>query len=174
MTNFLVDQDVFHDFSSVELHLIPLKGGDMKCIRAQGFSWSEKMDFSVIQGASRKPLGKTPGQYTAEGSFELLLEDAITFKRMLNQKAIFDSKFNINCIYSLGGLNAHKLTIEKCYLKETGNDAAVGTDALKVSFSFAVLGDVTLDEISAVGDNSSVLGDILAAENIVSSILSQF
>lgn len=175
MSEFLADQDLFHDFSTVELHLVPLKGGDLKVIRAQAFSYSEKNDSSMIQGASRLPIGRTPGQYSCEGSFELLLEDAIAFKRMLDQRSIFDSKFNIVCSYSLGGLNTHTVTINKCFLKEVGSDAAVGTDALKVSFSWGSLSAVILDkDLISVSDKGSVLGDILAAENIVTSVLSQF
>lgn len=163
----LTDLDTFHDFSCIELTL----GGSLY-FRAQSFNWSDKNDSTDVYGASRTKIGDTPGQYSAEGSFDLLLEDGINLIKTL--KSRYDSKFDIIAKYSIGGVATHVISIPKCKLLTTGNDNSVGTDALKLSFTFKSNDRVKIDDLDPVSPTQSLLGDILRGANLVQGAIKSF
>jgi hypothetical protein len=111
-------------------------------------SYKASREPGKVRGTAPKVLGRTRGEFDAEGSFTMYQEDAVAFRSALGP-GYMEQDFNITVIYQpKGGLLVTDNLIG-CCLTEDDQSHSQGTDPLEQKFSIHIL-DLLLNGIPAM------------------------
>jgi len=130
------------DFSSIEFDVDGTKLAGVAKI-----SYSETLEPGEARGSYAHSLGASRGQYEAEGSLEMLKEDANQLIALLSTAdptgassglGYGEKFFTCTVSYSESGQPVTTDKLFGCRIKKVGDDHAVGPDVLIVSMDLRV------------------------------------
>jgi len=156
-----------YDFSTVT---VTIDGTTYKSI--QNINWTVGQDHQVVYGAGPLPVGVTPGTFNGTGSFELLLSDYKGFAASLTD--MMQTYFDIQCVYSLGGLSVITEDLTKCIMTGNSGNNATGSAALTRSVDFIMLNPPKVDKKSMTSDDADILGTAFRLANLGGSLANLF
>ncbi len=145
-----------YDFSSIELTLLPGK----IFTNVQEITYSQTLEPGILRGTSPHKLGRTRGQYDAEGSLTMYKEDWAEFIRLIRvdpqnvTQGFMEASFLVTIIYQelkSGAINTDIL--RGCRITSVENSHSEGTDALTVSADLDIM-KVIENGNQAVFDNT--------------------
>jgi hypothetical protein len=122
---------VRHSWSSVEIKI----AGQIY-VGVKEIKYSDKKDRAKIRGTRRLPIARTMGEYDAEGSVTLYLEEAKELRAALAAAGealglgFMDVPFDITVSYSDPGVSTVTDTLEGCVIGGNEGGGAEGPDAL--------------------------------------------
>lgn len=136
MADYPLINGVAHDWSSVEIDL----GEDAGIFTGvTELTYSDNLEPGQAMGTSAQKLARTRGEYSAEGSLSMLLQDSVEFIAALGQ-GYKEKVFNVTVMYSepsSGDVITDKLI--GCRIGSTEGGGSQGPDALTKTFSLDIL-----------------------------------
>ncbi len=159
-----------YDFSSIEANAGPLSFTNFQAV-----SYTDKLDPGSQRGQSSKKLGRTRGEYDADGSVTLLKEDTQTLisqLALLGQGGYMEAVWDLNITYSGGLLDLLPQAdmLIGCRIIEIGDDHSVGNDVLVNVISLDLM-ELTRGGLSATSGGNSVAGTLATLGGIVGGSL---
>lgn len=101
-------------------------------------TYSDKVERSKARGAGRQPLGRTAGEYDAEGSLTLLREDANALIARFGE-GWMDRAFDVVVTYAEQGLPTQTDVLRGCLIDEANGSNEQGTDPLETELTLNVM-----------------------------------
>ena len=131
-----------YDFSSVEISILGKRFPGVKSL-----NYKQSLNPGMVRGTAAQVLGRTRGQYDAEGDMELYREDADDFLTLIQATqpamGILEIAFdlNINFFEPIAGAvpSAQNDRVIGARLKEDSASQAQSADPLVVRYSFHAL-----------------------------------
>jgi len=126
-------QGVRHEWSSVEV-----KASDTVFLGVKGVSWNDSLKPTKIWGTHPMPIGRTRGQYDANGSLEMYLAEANALVAKLGagyKEKVFDVVVN----FAEDGLDPIKHELIGCRIVTEDDSFTNGSDALSVKFDLDIM-----------------------------------
>lgn len=118
---------VVYDYSSITVTVDGIPYGGISEI-----NYSDTLDPGVLRGTSALPRGFTRGQYEAEASFTIALQDMLPLREALAAKAIgggfMETVFLISVSYREATSPLVTDTIEGCRIKHQENSHSAGNN----------------------------------------------
>lgn len=111
-----------HSFASVQLTLNGKRFAGVASV-----SYSDSVEPGTVRGTSSQPLGFTRGDYSAEASVALYLEEAAEFEAELGN-GIYDKVFDMTVVYADDGAPTIQDDVIGCRITSISNDNQSGTD----------------------------------------------
>ncbi len=104
---------------------LPLFGRELEGI--ESFKYSDKEDHQLVYGAGKYPVGKARGNYTAEASLSLYMEESIALQRSLPPGVRIQEipDFDIPVVYEYQG-GMYKDIIRNCSFEDNGRECKSG------------------------------------------------
>lgn len=156
----------YSDFSCIELAVNGILFGGI-----QSIEYTESVEKATVYGSSSKPLGFTRGQYSLEGSFEMIQSEYVRLRQAVPY--LLDAVLSASVSYEVPGELLVTDEIVGIRITEIGNSHSVGSDALVVSLSFSAL-EIKHNKASAMAEDDLVaaaLGLGLAGAGAVTSLI---
>ena len=122
---------VVYDHSSVE---ITIKG--TRYLQVSEVTYKNTLEPGKLRGAAAKVLGRTRGEYDAEGSFKVSKAEGARIIADLGH-GYMAKEFGIVCNYSEAGQDMITDTLQQCRITGT-EDSSSGTDATMTTFNLHV------------------------------------
>lgn len=107
-------------------------------IGVKEINYKQSREQGMVRGTSPFVLGRTRGQYDAEGSFTMYQEDAVAFRTALGP-GYLEKEFNIVVSYTPRGGLLVTDSLNGCILTEDDVSRSEGTDPVEDKFSFHIL-----------------------------------
>lgn len=104
----------------------------------KAISYSDKMERAKARGAGRQPLGRTSGDYDAEGSMTLLRED---FHALIDRfgNGWMDKAFDVIVTYDEEGVATRTDRLVGCLIEAADGSNEQGTDPLETELPLNIL-----------------------------------
>ncbi len=136
-----------YDFSSVELNFAGLIYTGVSEI-----SYTHGLEPGVLRGTRSGKLGRTRGEYTAEGSFSMYLEEWKLFRTALGP-GFMEQSFTATILYSelLAPLQTDVLVA--CRITNDEKSHSQGADPLVVAITLDIM-EITEDGLPATFDGT--------------------
>lgn len=134
MSSITVDRTRF-EFASLDITI----AGALRALGFQSISYSDTLTPTKVRGTSAQPIGRTRGEYDAEGSLTLLKKDADELRAVLGQ-GFMEKVFQITVAYAENagdGVVVDRLI--DCRIRGNSNDHSQGTDALTETLELDVM-----------------------------------
>jgi len=132
-------QGLRYDFSSLELAIDSKKFEWLEGLKA--LSWNESLEPGEVRGRRAHVIGATRGEYKAEASLELFLDEANEFLAALadpNGNGWGEKFFTLTLTYSESGGQVQTVSLEGCRVKKVDNSQSQGGEALATKFDLFV------------------------------------
>jgi hypothetical protein len=123
-----------HDYSSIEFRL----GGGPRTFGVVEISYSHTLEPTAVRGTSAKKIGRTRGQYDAEGSFTVFKTEADEIIAELGD-GYLERSFNILVSYAEPGLPVVSDVLVGCRIKRDEDQHSEGGEPLRVKFDLDVM-----------------------------------
>lgn len=144
-----------YDFSSVEVNL-----NGVPYVAIQDISYNHSKEVGYLRGTTPHKLGRTRGEYNAEGNFTIYKADYQQFLQLLLPLALgggyMEAPFIITVMYQ--ELRSEGLitdTLEGCLITNDEDSHSQGSDALMVSVDIDIM-TISRGGIRAVADNTGL------------------
>ena len=111
-------------------------GGEVVAIK--DITYSHKVDRAKLRGAGMRPLGRTRGEYEAEGSVTLFREGWDALRAKLGT-GYMERRFSISVSYAEAGQPVVTDELLDCVISSVENNPSQGTDALEVSLDLDIM-----------------------------------
>lgn len=149
---------VYHSWAEVQLVFLPYGDGIFRTADFNAVSFTEKLEPGQVKGQGIIKRGTTIGEYSAEGSFSMLLNAHIKFLEVLARIArtkkipVGAVQFSMAMSWkAVPGAPIVKAALAGCRIKERGFDGSPSPDATVVETPIDVtmcrVNDVSLGEI---------------------------
>lgn len=135
---------VVFDHSSIEINV-----NGARYVVVSEISYSNSLEPGKQRGAAAKVLGRTRGEYDAEGSIKMSKDDGATLMKALGNGYMTKS-FPVVCNYSEVGQDIQTDTLQGCRITKVENTSS-GTDALETTFSLHIM-NLLLNGLDATGE----------------------
>jgi len=123
-----------HDWSSIEVDL-----GDAGIFTGiSELTYSDTLEPGIVRGASPQKLARTRGEYNAEGSMNLWLQDAREFMDSLGP-GFKEVVFNITAMYSAVGSEVVTDRLIGCRITSTESGGSQGPDPIGTTFGLDII-----------------------------------
>ena len=128
------------DYSSIEIHV-----GGTPFVAVQEISYSHTLEPGYLRGTAPGKLGRTRGEYNAEGSLTLYMPD---YKQLCKQLAAMNPQagymeavFTITVSYQEIATSSQLITdvLEGCRFTSAEHSHSQGNDALQVSVDIDIM-----------------------------------
>lgn len=137
-----------YDHSSIEINI-----NGARYLVVSEISYSQTLEPGKQRGAAAKVLGRTRGEYDAEGSVKMSKDDGLQLIKALGA-GFMTKSFPIVCSYAEAGQEPITDTLEGCRITKT-EDSSSGTDALETTFSLHIM-NLRLNGIDATGEKGNL------------------
>lgn len=124
---------VYHAFASIELKL----KGDIY-VGAKSINYKDSLTPVKVRGAHAEPIGRTRGDYDAEGDLEMYSQQGHQFLQALGQ-GYKETTWDATVTYSENGLDTITDTLIGCRIQEVDKSNSQGTDASTMKFTLSVM-----------------------------------
>jgi len=124
---------VRYDFSSIEV-----KVSGRSFLGIKEIAYSDSLEPGEVYGAHAQVLGRTRGQYKAEGSMTLFRAEADEWLQALGE-GFLEAVFDIQVFYAEAGMPLVTDTLVGCRIKKPDISLSAGSDALQVKFDLHML-----------------------------------
>jgi hypothetical protein len=121
------------EWSSVEIKL----GGDI-FLGVASIDYTEKLDPTMVYGTHPQPIGRTRGQYLAEGKIELYKSEALQLREKLGA-GYLETPFDVVVQYAEPGQDVVTDELIGARLKGLESSHSSGTDPLKESSDLSIM-----------------------------------
>ncbi len=146
-----------YDFSSLEANFGPLSFTSF-----QALSYSDSLEPGQQRGQSAKKLGRTRGEFNAEGSITILKEDLpslLVILTGLGQGGYMEAVWDLTATYSSGLADPNPSVdlLQGIRITEISEAHSVGTDVLVNELTLDIM-DLSRNGLSATSGGNSLAG----------------
>lgn len=136
MDQALIVNGTPHDFGAVELDI----DGKFILLHATGIDYKDALEGENVYGASPQRIGRTRGQYTAEGSLKATKRGANTLTSALAPiGGLYDVVFGLRVIYKPSDFGAPMVDILRGVKITSRNQShSSGASGLEVDFTLDI------------------------------------
>lgn len=117
---------------------IAIRVDGAETVAIKEISYTHKVERSKIRGAGMRPIGRTRGEYEAEGSLTLYREGWDTLRRKFGA-GYMERRFSIVVSYAEEGQPVVTDELLDCVIASVENNPSQGTDALEVSLDLDIM-----------------------------------
>lgn len=122
-----------YDHSSIELQI-----ADTIYTGVESLEWTHSLAPGVVRGTRPEKLARTTGEYDAEGSFSMPLEDYTELIAELGD-GFMATSFDIVANYSNEGANNTNVVMVGCRITEESGGSETGGDPAMIELSLDVM-----------------------------------
>jgi hypothetical protein len=115
-----------------------IKAQGLELIHIKEISYSHSLEPGAVRGTGAQKLGRTRGEYDAEGSMTLQREQWDDLRNKLGD-GYLEKSFPISVSYAEDGLPVVTDELAGVRIKSVENSPSQGTDALEVSLELDVM-----------------------------------
>jgi hypothetical protein len=128
----------YHAFSSIELKITSGPAAGTIFIGVKSLNAKDSLTPTKVRGTHAEAIGRTRGDYDAEGDVELYEQQAYQFLQAMGQ-GYKETTFDI--AYSFAETNLDTITHQMlgCRIQEVDSSNALGTDASSIKFTLNVM-----------------------------------
>lgn len=128
----------YHSFSSLELKITSGQAAGQIFVGFKSLNAKDSLTPTKVRGAAAEPIGRTRGDYDAEGDMELYEQQAHQLLQALGQ-GYKEQTFDIT--YSFAETNLDTITHQLlgCRIQEVDSSNAIGTDASTLKFTLNIM-----------------------------------
>lgn len=127
-----------HEWSSIEIKL-----DGITYVGVSSINYSDKLEPQKVRGTHPKPIGRTRGEYDAEGSIELYIAEAAVFRKALADKVggngYKEVAFDIVVQYGESEFDTITDTVVGARIKTDAGGGAKGPDPLATKWDLDVM-----------------------------------
>lgn len=129
----------YHDYSALEARV----NGKPILLGLESISYSHRLEPTKVRGTRARPLGRTLGEYDAEGSITLYKRDADILRKELGL-GYMEKEFMLTVSYAHldAGTPMEIDVLKGCRIMSEEDSHSQGTDALRTTFELSVMGIV--------------------------------
>ena len=133
MADYPLIRGLRYDYSSVDINV---NGRGVTGVTE--IEYSHKLEPGKVRGTSAQVLGRTRGQYEAEGSFTMPKQEADELRAALGA-GYMERSFDVVVHYAERGQPLSTDRLVACRIKSESNSHKEGSDALAVKFDLDVI-----------------------------------
>lgn len=137
-----------YDHSSIEINI-----NGARYLVVSEITYKHSLKPGKQRGAAAKVLGRTRGEYDAEGSIKMSKDDGVQLMKALGA-GYMTKPFPIVCNYSEAGQDIITDTLEACRITDVENSSS-GTDATETTFTLDIM-NLLLNGLDATGEKGNL------------------
>jgi len=128
----------YHAFSSVELKVTSGPAAGQIYVGIKSVNAKDSLTPTKVRGAAAEALGRTRGDYDAEGDMEMYAQQGHQFLQALGQ-GYKEQTFDISITFAEQNLDTIQHQLLGCRIQEVDSSNAVGTDASTLKFTLNIM-----------------------------------
>lgn len=120
----------------------------------KSINYSAQQDPGIVQGNQVAPTGRTSGQATSTGDFEMLVSEWDDFIASLTSNGVFpimSVDFDLICAYSVNDTDVRTDSLLGCRITSIGSDNTQGNDATTKKCQLSIM-RMKLNGVDAYAD----------------------
>lgn len=128
----------YHSFASVELKVTSGPAAGQIFPGVKTVNAKDSLTPTKVRGAASEPLGRTRGDYDAEGDMEMFVQQGHQFLQALGP-GYKQITFDISITFSEANLDTVQHQLLGCRIQEVDSSNSAGTDASTLKFTLNIM-----------------------------------
>ena len=126
-----------HEYSHTSLiFMMPDVGEEL--IGIDSLSYKDSLEPGKTRGTKAGPLGRTKGEYNAEGSMSLNLREADNFEKLLGNR-FMEKSFTVMCAYADTGMPLRSDELIGVRITDKDQPTQQGNEPIKVTYTLDIM-----------------------------------